>query len=71
MSNIEVSLEEIIEIFYLLEELNDFFHDPSKYSDKEAVERFITEKYPSINKGYYKTVWNWLPKDVQDKITAE
>lgn len=70
MRNIEISLNEVKEVFYLLEELNAFFHDRGKYSDKESLQKFITKNYPLIHKGYYNTVWNWLPKDVQDEITS-
>ena len=66
--NINVDLKEIEEIYYLLEELNDFFHDPNKYSEGKKLDDFVLKVYPSINKAYYNTVWNWLPKEVRDNI---
>ena len=66
--NIEVKLDEVKEVFFLLEELNRFFHAPDRYEDNEKLKDFVSKVYPKIHKGYYKTVWDWLPKEVQDEI---
>ncbi len=58
---IEVEISEIKEVFLLLEDLNDFFHQREKYSDIKA---FAAQNYKRIHKCYYKTLWNWFPEDV-------
>jgi hypothetical protein len=67
--SIEVNSEEILEVFNLLDELNDFFHNPLNHQSIEQVDAFSNRVYPDIKKAYYKTVWNWLPKEVQDELS--
>lgn len=65
---IEVDLEEVQRVFALLEDLNALFHQPMKCKDSEYVSNFAKKNYPEIKDLYYEIVWNWLPKDVQEKI---
>ena len=65
----KVKTDEIIRVYRLLEALNDFFHQPLNFEDKETVMRFAQKNYPEIRELYYDTIWEWLPEDVRDKIT--
>jgi hypothetical protein len=66
---IEVELSQVKDIFLLLEELNDFFHDPDKYRDQTRVVDYVESgMYSKLHTAYYTTVWNWLPPEVQQQI---
>ena len=60
--------DDLRDLYILLEELNDFFHQPDNYSSVEQVQRFAKKIYPDISKMYYETVWKSLPKDVQEEL---
>jgi len=64
--SISIPVSEVKEVFELLEEINQLFHQPLNHKDLEAVEMFAKSNYPAIKKLYYETVWNWLPKDEQE-----
>ncbi|QTA84327.1 hypothetical protein [Desulfonema magnum] len=66
---IKFETEEIIRVYRLLEALNDFFHQPLNFEDKDAVMRFAQKNYPEIRELYYDTIWERLPEDIRDKIT--
>ena len=68
MATIEIELEEAKEVFLLLEKLNGFLHQELNYQSKEDFQKFAKSIYPEIRKGYYDTVWNWLPNKVQAEI---
>ena len=68
MSNIEIDLEEAKEVFFLLERLQGFLHQPMNFDSSEKIQDFASSIYPEIADAYYKKVWNWLPKDVQKEI---
>jgi hypothetical protein len=63
---IEVDLNEVKRVYKLMEEINDFFHQPMNFKN---VEKFAKEKYKEINSVYYDVIWGWLPKDIQNEIT--
>ncbi|MEM7356088.1 MAG: hypothetical protein AAF657_35055 [Acidobacteriota bacterium] len=68
---IKVPLAEVRELFFLLEETQDFFHQPLNYGDSEQVNAFVKGGfYERVKKAYYETVWNWLPADSQEEITS-
>ena len=67
--SIQIPLKEIKEVFELLEEMNDLFHQQLKYKDTEVVSKFAKTNYPEIKKLYYTTVWNWLPEEEQNNYT--
>lgn len=60
--------EELKDLYLLLEELNDFFHQPENFKDSADIERFATKIYPGLKEMYYETVWSWLPKDLQEEL---
>ncbi len=64
----KVKTDEIIRVYRLLEALNDFFHQPLNFEDKETVMRFAQKNYPEIRELYYDTIWEWLPENIRDKI---
>ncbi|RLC18188.1 MAG: hypothetical protein DRI57_08785 [Deltaproteobacteria bacterium] len=64
----KVKTNEIIRVYRLLEALNDFFHQPLNFEDKETVMRFAQKNYPEIRELYYDTIWEWLPENIRDKI---
>lgn len=57
--------DEMRELFLLLEDLNEFFHQPDNYSSISQVEKFARQIYPSLEKMYYKTVWDNLPEELK------
>ena len=65
----KIETDEIIRVYRLFEALNDFFHQPLNFEDKETVMRFAQKNYPEIRSLYYDTIWEWLPEEVRDKIT--
>lgn len=65
---IKIRLDEIKKVYLLLEDLNDFFHQEKNYSN---VKEFADQNYERIHDCYYKTVWEWFPKDIQEKLQDE
>ena len=59
--------DEIKRLYLMLEELNDFFHQPDNFSS-EKVQEFAERIYPEIKEMYYETVWNQLPTDLRDEL---
>lgn len=68
-NEVSIDVTEIVRVFRLLEEMNDLFHQPAKYGDPAVVKEFANEHYPEIKDLYYEVVWNWLPANLQNKIT--
>lgn len=64
---VSISVEEIKEVFELLEKINDLFHQPLSYRETEIVENFADSNYQEIKKLYYDTVWKWLPEEEQKR----
>ena len=60
---IPIPVSEIKEVFELLEQMNDLFHQPLNYQNSELMNKFAEDKYPEIRKLYYETVWKWLPEE--------
>ncbi|MBN8454492.1 hypothetical protein [Accumulibacter sp.] len=66
---IKVDLDQVVEIYRLLESLNDFFHEPANYEDTAKLLEFMGKgNYEKIRHGYYAIASNWLPKKVQKKL---
>jgi len=42
-----------------------------RYEDIEIVKKFAKNHYSEIHELYYKTLWEKLPKEIQEKITNE
>jgi ethanolamine utilization cobalamin adenosyltransferase len=56
MKKIQVPLDELLNIYDLLEELNELFHQPLNYEDQEHVCKFADKNYQRIHELYYNTV---------------
>ena len=52
---IKVETDEVIRVYRLLEALNDFFHQPLNFEDKNIVMSFARKNYPEIRELYYDT----------------
>jgi hypothetical protein len=65
MEKIEISLEDLLELTQMLEDLNEFFHNEAHYKDVHA---FGARIYPQIRKFYYHTTWEWLPEEEKKRI---
>jgi hypothetical protein len=39
--------------------------------DQKLMKKFANENYSEIHELYYKIIWNWLPKDVQEEIIGD
>ena len=57
---VKVKLDEIKQVYELVERMNEFFHDPFNFPN---VEKFAVEIYPHIHKAYYHAIWDWLPPE--------
>ena len=68
MENITLNVKTMRRIFLLLEEINDLFHQPAKYSDLDEVKKFADKNYNEIKELYYHEVWNTLHKKEQNKV---
>ncbi len=66
---IQVNLEEVKRLFFFLEGVNDFFHQPEKYATVEKVLDFWQSgMFEELTTLYYQVVWDWLPPSVQQEI---
>ncbi|QEY27096.1 hypothetical protein D0T92_01405 [Neisseria zalophi] len=63
--------DEIMEIYLLIEELNDIFHDSDRFGNINIIQKFVDEYYPTIHKLYYKILWNALTIDQRKQILEE
>ncbi|SIO06601.1 hypothetical protein SAMN02745824_2818 [Parasphingorhabdus marina DSM 22363] len=68
-STVEVPVENVRDLFQLMEKMNDLFHQPRNLKDGKRIARFADENYPSIHKAYYEILWNLLPEE--DRKTIE
>ena len=68
-AKIQVDLDEVKQLFCLLEKLHDFLHQPRHYGDEVIVAKLLKSNiYEELRGMYYDVVWNWLPPDVQREI---
>ena len=67
----QLTNEDIKDIWILLEILNDIFHDPDKFNDKTIINQFQINYYPLIHKLYYFTIWDKLTDEQQIEFTGE
>ena len=63
--------EDIMEIYLLMDKLNEIFHDPSRSEDINIIKKFGDTYYPIIHKLYYKTLWNALTIEQRKEILGE
>jgi len=68
MSKIEIELEDLKRVFFLLEDINHLFHQPMYFNDSDMVEAFADRNFDEIGELYYKVIWNLLPAEVQEEI---
>ncbi|MEM6736428.1 MAG: hypothetical protein AAGC64_10060 [Bacteroidota bacterium] len=57
----EIDNKKIVELYKLLEKLNDFFHNESNFTP-EKTKAFALDNYKDINEAYYHTLWEILPE---------
>ena len=63
--------EDIMEIYLLMDKLNEIFHDPTRSEDVNVIKKFGDTYYPTIHKLYYKTLWNALTIEQRKEILGE
>ena len=72
---IEIKLKDFMLIYKTFEELNRFFHQPMHYPTLEDIEIFLGNKefgaYSIINKIYFQTLSQYLPKEIEDTLDDE
>lgn len=68
MKTVKVPLSELLEVYDLLERLNQLLHQPMHLEDPQLIEQFADHNYPIVRRLYYDVVWNWLPPDVQNEL---
>ena len=60
--------DDLMKIFYLMEDLNDYFHQPMNYENLDDVEAFAAKIYPRIHEAYYRILWDALPDDLKKEV---
>lgn len=67
---VSISLEELRELYSLLVDYQQFFHQPLHFGEQEEVVKFLRDgAYARLHQAVYDTVWDWLPRDVQSEIS--
>jgi hypothetical protein len=66
-----VDVNEALRLYAILEKLNQLFHQPSNYRNSALIEKFADDNYPEIHALYYRVVWDWLPKEIQQGLLNE
>ena len=68
-TKIQVDLDEVKQLFCLLEKLHAFLHQPLHYGDQVTVTKLLQSNiYEELRGMYYDVVWHWLPPDVQREM---
>jgi len=60
--------DELKRLYLLLEELNDFFHQPRHLDDADRIRSIAERVYPEVRAMYYDIVWKALPEDLQKEL---
>lgn len=69
---IEVDVDEVKRLFAHLEELHEFFHQPSNYDDAASVKKFLQNgAYERLRTMYYDVVWKWLPPETRHGVEED
>ena len=63
--------EYIMEIYLLMDKLNEIFHYPSRSEYINIIKKIGYTYYPIIHKLYYKTLWNALTIEQRKEILGE
>lgn len=64
-----VPVSEVLDVFYLLEELNGFLHQPMNYEGCQSLNKFLDSGiYSKLRDAYYDIVPSWLPTEELEKI---
>lgn len=63
--------EDIMEIYLLMDKLNEIFHDPKRSEDVNIMQKFGDTNYPIIHKLYYQTLWNALTTEQRKEVLGE
>ena len=68
--HITIPVEDAWRIYELLEELNDFLHQPMNYSNPADVEAWLAKKdvYPELRDVFYGIVRHWFPVNEETSI---
>ena len=65
--NRNIDKKDLFELYRLLEESNNFFHQPLNFNSIDGINEFARKYYPVIKEMYYKTIWNWLTEEEQEE----
>ena len=66
---VEVSLDDVLRVRRLLEELVSFLHQPLHYQENEEVIKWLKGGvYSELVQVFYKVTWDWLTEDEKSKI---
>ncbi len=65
---IEVDLDEIKRVFFMMEKIHDLLHQPMKFEDATYVNEFVKSNYIELNELYYDVIWDWLPTSEKEAI---
>ena len=67
---VEVGLDEVVELFRLLEDVNQFLHQEMNFTE-EKLRDFAERVYPRCRRLYYDVVCDWIPEDVIGRLENE
>lgn len=67
---VEVGLDEIVELFRFLEDVNRFLHQEMNFTE-EKIRAFADRVYPICRRLYYEVVCDWMPEDVMTRLEDE
>ena len=66
---IEVNLDEAMQLFLFLEDLNQFFHSPTHYCNAAAVVAYVEGgMYDKLREMYYHVIPSWLPENILTEL---
>ena len=64
---LKVPVDDLKELWILMEDLNGFFHQPMNYESSVHAGEFAEDHYPLIRKAYYSTLANAIPANLLDQ----
>ena len=62
---VTLRLDEVLRIYHLLVDLQQFFHQRMHYSQ---VDEYATRTYPELHDVVYNVIQDWIPADVMARI---
>ena len=71
MDKYNLTRQDIIRIYFLMEKLIEIFHDNNRAYNEKIISEFIDEYYPIIYDLYYRIIWNVLTTEERKNILGD